>query len=197
MTHPLFFYCHTCHVTHRCTASRSMTFQARRVVLFASSRTSNCFIAMKQSLHRDEATNSSRQPIALIGPISPISPIGPICPISPISLIRPISPIRPIGPICLIGPINPIAPPRLSSPPGEAGRGLRAVWAGSYGWAVRAAGFGCLHKQKSPSRFLSKGFSLKKRRLPTLPRVCSTIGAGGLNFSVRNGKRWNPATITT
>ena len=25
----------------------------------------------------------------------------------------------------------------------------------------------------------------------------STIGAGGLNFSVRNGKRWNPATVTT
>ena len=26
---------------------------------------------------------------------------------------------------------------------------------------------------------------------------CSTIGAGGLNFSVRNGKRWDPAAITT
>ena len=26
---------------------------------------------------------------------------------------------------------------------------------------------------------------------------CSTIGASGLNFSVRNGKRWNPAAITT
>ena len=24
----------------------------------------------------------------------------------------------------------------------------------------------------------------------------STIGDGGLNFSVRNGKRWNPAAIT-
>jgi len=31
-----------------------------------------------------------------------------------------------------------------------------------------------------------KGF--KKRRRPTLPQ-CSTIGANGLNFSVRNGKR--------
>ena len=29
---------------------------------------------------------------------------------------------------------------------------------------------------------------------PTLHR--STIGAGGLNFSVRNGKRWNTAAIT-
>ena len=26
---------------------------------------------------------------------------------------------------------------------------------------------------------------------------CSTIGADGLNFSVRNGKRWIPAAITT
>ena len=26
---------------------------------------------------------------------------------------------------------------------------------------------------------------------------CSTIGASRLNFSVRNGKRWNPAAITT
>ena len=25
----------------------------------------------------------------------------------------------------------------------------------------------------------------------------STIGANGLNFSVRNGKRWNPVAITT
>jgi len=26
---------------------------------------------------------------------------------------------------------------------------------------------------------------------------CSTIGVRGLNFSVRDGKRWNPAAITT
>ena len=26
---------------------------------------------------------------------------------------------------------------------------------------------------------------------------CSTIGADGLNFSVRNGKRWNPDAIIT
>ena len=30
-----------------------------------------------------------------------------------------------------------------------------------------------------------------------LSHLRSTIGAGGLNFSVRNGKRWNPATIAT
>ena len=39
--------------------------------------------------------------------------------------------------------------------------------------------------------------SSKSWRRPTLPRVCSTIGADGLNFSVRNGKRWNPHAITT
>ena len=37
-----------------------------------------------------------------------------------------------------------------------------------------------------------------KRRLPTLPHdKCSTIGVSELNFSVRNGKRWNLTTITT
>ena len=30
---------------------------------------------------------------------------------------------------------------------------------------------------------------------PTL--LCSTIGAVGLNFSVRNGKRWGPNAIAT
>ncbi len=37
----------------------------------------------------------------------------------------------------------------------------------------------------------------KRRRLPTLPLLRSTIGAIGLNFSVRNGKRWIPDAITT
>ena len=39
----------------------------------------------------------------------------------------------------------------------------------------------------------------KNRRRPTLPGGCppSTIGAGGLNFSVRNGKRCFPAAMTT
>ena len=36
-----------------------------------------------------------------------------------------------------------------------------------------------------------------KWRRPTLPRVCSTIGATVLNFSVRNGKRWNHSAVTT
>ena len=46
---------------------------------------------------------------------------------------------------------------------------------------------------------LSLGQSLSEKVAasysPTLH--CSTIGAGGLNFSVRNGKRWDPAAITT
>ena len=35
----------------------------------------------------------------------------------------------------------------------------------------------------------------KKRRLPTLPLLRSTIGVTGLNFSVRDGKRWIPRAI--
>ena len=31
--------------------------------------------------------------------------------------------------------------------------------------------------------------ALKARQRPTLPPIGSTIGANGLNFSVRNGKR--------
>ena len=40
------------------------------------------------------------------------------------------------------------------------------------------------------------GLKIKWQR-PTLPHLCSTIGAIRLNFSVRNGKRWNPHAITT
>ena len=56
-----------------------------------------------------------------------------------------------------------------------------------------------MNKKRVSQTFTLRKLSLlmKKRRLPTLPRVCSTIGAGGLNCSVRNGKRWDPATIAT
>ena len=40
------------------------------------------------------------------------------------------------------------------------------------------------------------GLKIKWQR-PTLPHLCSTIGAIRLNFSVRDGKRWNPHAITT
>ena len=48
--------------------------------------------------------------------------------------------------------------------------------------------------KKGPKRALLR----KIRRRPTLPGGCppSTIGAGGLNFSVRNGKRCTPAAMT-
>ena len=46
------------------------------------------------------------------------------------------------------------------------------------------------NKQKAPQREAAErvqdgGYLLS--------RECSTIGAGGLNFSVRDGKRWDPA----
>ena len=49
-------------------------------------------------------------------------------------------------------------------------------------------------KKKSPTL---KGPGKLKRRLPTLPLVRSTIGVTKLNFSVRNGKRWNLTAIST
>ena len=50
--------------------------------------------------------------------------------------------------------------------------------------------------ERSPESLLTQGFASEKVSYsPTLH--CSTIGAGGLNFSVRNGKRWDPAAITT
>ena len=38
---------------------------------------------------------------------------------------------------------------------------------------------------------------LKKAATYSLTAKCNTIGANGLNFSVRNGKRWDPIAITT
>ena len=56
-----------------------------------------------------------------------------------------------------------------------------------------------LHKtKKKPPRNISVlGGSVKKAATYSPALHCSTIGAGGLNFSVRNGKRWDPATVTT
>ena len=51
------------------------------------------------------------------------------------------------------------------------------------------------NKKERFSRFLS-GKPLKAATYsPALH--CSTIGDDGLNFSVRNGKRWDPAAVTT
>ena len=50
--------------------------------------------------------------------------------------------------------------------------------------------------KKASEIFRNLRLFIERRRRPTLPH-CSTIGASGLNFSVRNGKRWNPTAITT
>ena len=42
-----------------------------------------------------------------------------------------------------------------------------------------------------------KSIDKRKKAATYSPARGSTIGAGGLNFSVRNGKRWNPAAIAT
>ena len=55
-----------------------------------------------------------------------------------------------------------------------------------------------IHK-KPRRRFTPAGAFFLIGRLPTLPhtRACSTIGAVGLNFRVRDGNGWDPlATIT-
>ena len=53
-------------------------------------------------------------------------------------------------------------------------------------------------KQKSPALISGRGFVCKVGGdLLSHILLCSTIGAGGLNFSVRNGKRWNPSAIAT
>ena len=53
-------------------------------------------------------------------------------------------------------------------------------------------------KKKPRLTIVNQGSHLKKTAASYSPALhCSTIGAGGLNFSVRNGKRWDPAAITT
>ena len=56
------------------------------------------------------------------------------------------------------------------------------------------------HKNKKESLrdFRPRGSPWWKEAATYSPALhCSTIGAGGLNFSVRNGKRWDTAAITT
>ena len=53
-------------------------------------------------------------------------------------------------------------------------------------------------KKSSPAAPWSGGGLVLKEAATYSPALhCSTIGAGGLNFSVRDGKRWDPAAITT
>ena len=60
------------------------------------------------------------------------------------------------------------------------------------GMGVRA------RKKPSPGLWTLGDGPVKKEAATYSPALhCSTIGAGGLNFSVRDGKRWDPAAITT
>ena len=53
-------------------------------------------------------------------------------------------------------------------------------------------------KTKKPCYLFDNRASFKKVAASYSPALhCSTIGASGLKFSVRNGKRWDPAAITT
>ena len=54
-----------------------------------------------------------------------------------------------------------------------------------------------LQTQKSPERLRARGSCWKKAATYSPALHCSTIGASGLNFSVRNGKRWDTTAITT
>ena len=66
----------------------------------------------------------------------------------------------------------------------------RPIW---YGVGRCKALLSCKHKKKTnPLRI---GLEEAATYSPTTK--CSTIGVSELNFSVRNGKRWNLAAITT
>ena len=53
------------------------------------------------------------------------------------------------------------------------------------------------NKDSCPVEMISRGQESEKVAATYSPTWWgSTIGDGGLNFSVRNGKRWNPAAIT-
>ena len=53
-------------------------------------------------------------------------------------------------------------------------------------------------RRKPPGHFGWRLSHIDKKRAATYsPARRSTIGVDGLNFSVRNGKRWNPVAIAT
>ena len=97
--------------------------------------------------------------------------------------------------------------PHLSSgPASEAGRNIAAQGrAAKHTGSPQAMGneenqpHACRLRVRIRAQKKVRPFDLTlKRRLPTLPRENrSTIGVSELNFSVRNGKRWNLTAITT
>ena len=53
------------------------------------------------------------------------------------------------------------------------------------------------HKKGAPGTLYPRGSGWKEAATYSPALHCSTIGASGLYFSVRNGKRWDPTAITT
>ena len=89
---------------------------------------------------------------------------------------------------------------RARTPPLTLGGRLaaqRRAAAGTRAWSRRRAGV--CRKCREPHSRGARHASEKNRRRPTLPGPCgpSTIGAEGLNCSVRNGKRCFPLAIAT
>ena len=69
-------------------------------------------------------------------------------------------------------------------------------WVESYGIESYGVESGA-NKKRASKISLQSSLILKKAATYSPALYCSTIGADGLNFSVRNGKRWNPDAITT
>ena len=63
---------------------------------------------------------------------------------------------------------------------------------------IRLIGLINQHKKSSLSGISPERLLFQKKAATYSPTLrCSTIGAPGLNFSVRDGKRWNPRAIAT
>ena len=82
----------------------------------------------------------------------------------------------------------------------ELGKGLgRNYWGRMGRWELRRVMELRIRQTKKRTSKISLQSSLMWKKAATYSPAlhCSTIGASGLNFSVRNGKRWDPVAITT
>ena len=97
---------------------------------------------------------------------------------------------HPISPVCLISPIYPILSNRSHS--------SHLTIRPHSSQLVPSAHHPRTDKKASAGGFPPPADATQKKAASYSPASHrSTIGAGGLNFSVRNGKRWDPAAITT
>ena len=62
---------------------------------------------------------------------------------------------------------------------------------------MRHTGHGAQKKKEDAPRISPESVPLKKAATYSPALRCSTIGAPGLNFSVRDGKRWNTGAKAT